>query len=396
METLGVISLFLASVMTVLTLRKVHSFLNFLFLIPLLFGYVVVLIAFVVWFWELSPLKLNDIRSSYVNSRNLSIAYTTSLIYFFGAYLVFRFKSCSDFDFKVLPASNLYFFIVLAFISSYLVNGTHLAIYGGYGTEGFKTDRWGGWPLIFIYSCAKILSSEGRDKLRFRVLLLLVLYWFLAGNRSEILLLSVVLLKFKSLKSAGFRITRSVLPLVIVAFIFDLLGRIRSTGLSMRMLGKVLTESSLVADGALSISTIGSSYYTLIASIGLTEKYGFLLGKSYLAYLVNSVPSFVPVPWPRIDDIAWYTEEAGTIGGSLFFAEAYMNYGLIGVLVFSLLFHLFWSRIWEKANVDSLSLTYVFLLLIYFQRYFLYGFVYFWKSIILLGFLFLMRQLVKR
>jgi len=387
---------FLYLILLIFCFKRFHNhkyFSNYIYDLPIIFGFALTSIGMLCYNLDISPINLNSTRQLYINSNSLNDAFITSLIFVFG--LIITLKKPQESNFY---QSGNYFHvlsIVVIFISSFIINGTELVLSGGYGTENFKTERWGGWALLFILSAANLISNINKYKIVKPILIFVSLYWFFAGNRSEILMLIVFLVFYKKMDKK-ISMLKIILPSTILLFLFDLLGRLRSAGITLQSIINNISNPTYIKEGTLSISTVGSSFYTLIATQAIAKENGFQYGKTYLAYLINSVPSFIPQAWDKVKDIAWFTEEAGTIGGSLLYSEAYLNFGNMGVLIFGSIFGYFWRIIWVKSNKSSLTNIFLISLIIYFQRYFLYGFVYLWKTILLFSSLHFLSFLIKK
>jgi hypothetical protein len=344
---------------------------------------------------NISPLTLTEARYYYFQDAYILESLLIASIFFsFSAKLVYHTYIRSDILKDVNPKFRYTLYILtitFCLITSLVINGADGTIVeGGYGV-GYKIERWGGWPLLFTISTAILVLLAIKMEKKFIVIVfflaLSVLYWLFAGNRSEILALFLIIIFLFTTRNSHFQLQITIQRLllfgslaVLIIIGFDYIGYARVHGLSSLN----YAFSPLSGNDRISISTIGSSAWTIIASVGVVDQKGHEFGATYLAYIANSIPSFIPVPWERISDIAYYTSDAGTIGGSFMPNEAYINFGIPGVILFSWIFFSIINLVLKQSRFSSLQSIFYLSLAIYSQRYLLYGFTYLWKLILIM------------
>lgn len=384
-------------------IRAKLNILTFLYFLLGSFSLIALIYLLLLIVYDLTPIFLNEIRVHYVDYRSIRVSINIIAI-FLSHVIIAISESMRDivilkntpFKLKVVYAA-----LILLILSTIITNLGGNIIDGGYGSESFKSSRWGGWPLIFIFSVSIIIYqvyiSKNNVWLKY-FLFLSVFYWLLKGNRSEILVLSIIFFlpsvlvgSQKSVKD--YFSLKNILVITTVLIIFNFVGLIRSEGISKKPASSISTN--IISGDRLNISTIGPSLFTLTSSIKIVSENGFEYGITYLAYPYNSLPSFLPIHIEKIPDIAHYTKEANTIGGSMILAEPYINFGLFGVNVFSLIFFSFFGMILRKTFKSRLYILLLISFIVYFQRYYFYGFVYIYKLLLLFFVLIFINEVLK-
>lgn len=258
--------------------------------------------------------------------------------------------------------------------------------------EGNQGSYWSGLPLIFVLLVTSWLLLQKKFGIAFLITLnSIILFWLLHGNRSEVLLLFVFgnylylskIKYFLNKKSLLFVFIAIIAPVTYVLFSFIGLER---EGLS--------AGGDVIRDGRLHIQTFGSSIYSGIVAVEAVNMDGFLFGKSYLELLLNSIPSFVPVPWERYQDVSEKYLEFEILGGFGLIGEAYINFGLFGPLIIGLFIVSILNIFLEKASSNWFYSFSLLSFILYSQRYFLYGTVYLSKILLFLIVMYITYRLI--
>lgn len=301
--------------------------------------------------------------------------------------------------------------------SSVLANQAGMILEGGYGGNSLSSDRgwFGGWPLVFVACSSAFFYLTGMSRrVDYVILYAIIAYWLAHGNRSEVLLqavLPVVIAAFRIRasrhilsRSATTRISglpkfKTALSVIGVGIILSALhgvGLIRTVG---TLSGAKLVQESMIEARGVAVSTIGPSAYTLVAAVGLASesKEGFLYGASYWNYLYRTFPSRLVDLGERQRDLAdVLISEAGAIGGAHFGAEAYLNGGVFGAVLFAALVAMLLDRLKSAAVSDGLAFVFLLSVVFYLPRFAWYGNIYMYKLILLFLGLFAARAMVRR
>lgn len=273
--------------------------------------------------------------------------------------------------------------ITLVIVSSFMSNQTGNIFSSNYGAEGFYkgNDSFGGWPILFCFSVAALLVLNGTSKLINYFIVVVVFFWLFHGNRSEILTLAVIpFLPFiyRDGSISKSRMLKFSFLFVGVALLFQFVGIYREVS----SIEEAISNSNRLSEQrSVSVSTIGPSAYSITSSIGLlesggVEKQNFNL---YFNLLSKAVPSALN-PFETQPDFSEYLiANADAIGGANNIGEAYVSFGIYGVVIFSV-FLAGMFNFFSKGSIYSFSnKVFIISIFIYMPRIVLYGNIYLLK-----------------
>ena len=348
------------------------------------------LILLVVHAFVLSPVSETVIRSSVLKESNISILLFCSALFLYILTSILK----VNYPHRELCFKDHFFvrkvIFVLIVVVSFSINSGGTIFTNVY--EGNQGSYWSGLPLIFVLLVTSWLLLQKKFGIAFLITLnSIILFWLLHGNRSEVLLLFVFgnylylskIKYFLNKKSLLFVFIAIIAPVTYVLFSFIGLER---EGLS--------AGGDVIRDGRLHIQTFGSSIYSGIVAVEAVNMDGFLFGKSYLELLLNSIPSFVPVPWERYQDVSEKYLEFEILGGFGLIGEAYINFGLFGPLIIGLFIVSILNIFLEKASSNWFYSFSLLSFILYSQRYFLYGTVYLSKILLFLIVMYITYRLI--
>jgi len=366
---------------------------SLLILVIIQFG--VVFALFLSYFYDVAPMGMSKVRIYYYTESSVRTALFVALQQLFMVSIFLNYKSNYLFRNSVRPVNDVFVFFSLLglLLSSYFANRSGTIITGGYGAD-FKEVMWGGWSLLYVL-CASVLLYQSLLYKRISIISVLslsVLYWLLHANRGEVFVLAFLLglILLLPLKGKVLSVSKAIFYFfVLVTFylFFEVVGDARSVGIS-----EYDFAFGFVEGGVLSISTIGSAAWSLISSINIADASGYMYGSTFLNYFTRVLPSFIPVPWEVSVDIAKYTSEAYTRGGSGFAGEAYINFGVFGPSAIAYIFVYFLRYLLSKGSSSPIYACFFLVIVLYSPRLIFYGYIYLVKALFLfLGILLLSR-----
>jgi oligosaccharide repeat unit polymerase len=344
--------------------------------LPFIISLIQLLSVLIVYLTDLPPLTLSIGREVLFEPKNVVITlFCTSIQTLFMSLLLDakKFYQLRMIKFNVL---NSIILLIISFILADRSNDTSFFITGSYAVAT-RVDAWGGWVAIYVIVSSALLlqlpvTTNWLRKIIIISLIIQILYFLAHGNRSEVLIQLLLLLSywfggrnifFKRTTLSSF----GIIGIFLLIILFYVIGEVRD-----------YSEVGIFDfnRGYLYLSTLSGSMWSQIAVTGLYSHWGTSFGTTYISYLINIIPSFIPTPWERGAEVAQYLFDGEVTGGMGFWGEAYLNFGIIGVVVYSFLFVLF-NRYLLKRSVNS-YLTSLFLLslLLYLPRIYLYDFVY--------------------
>lgn len=358
-------------------------------------------LIFVVFVFDVSPLMLTSVRLTIlkVEHKELVLFMSSQFLFIMTSLLYFPVK------YKAKPpaginskALSLFLYIVM-WVLTFFINSQGVIFDGGY--SGNQAVYWSGLPALFIvFSAAWLLNQKRFDLMFFIMLNSVVLWWLLSGNRSEVLIL-LVYGNFLYLNSYR-KISRNpklmsfiyIFILLAVFVIFSFIGEMRVVGagaLSDFNLSGLF--GGLLSDGRINVQTFGASIYSAIVSIYYVDINGIVWGESFIGQFKNTIPSFVPVPWERYEEVSNRMIIYQIIGGLGVLGESYLNFGLVGPVIFASIFSLLLKRLVRLSSCSFLSAWLFLSLVLYSPRFILYGYVYMHKLFVLFFILFFIKHI---
>jgi hypothetical protein len=360
-----------------------------------------VMLAALVYYFDLSPLKISDARAYILSGDVKSITLLISSQFLFLLTTIRISNSNVEF---IKIDRRLWRGVALsvAIIATLQINPTMSVLGGGY--SGNTAEYWSGLPLVFILSIsAWILLQRSYAMTYALVLNVLIAIWLLNGNRSEIFMLFVygnylvISKSFVNSNPSVFKVIAATLIIFLAYILFSFIGVMRVVGINVFQAFELVSlVDGIVQDGRLNFQTFGSSIYSVIASVSYVEVNGLVYGETFIGQFKNVIPSFLPVPWDRYQDITSQFQEFQILGGLGLIGEGYVNFGLIGP---ALVAAVYVSLIKQAISRSCNSFLWSWLLLsvvLYSPRFFLYGFVYFFKLLTFFGAVFLVYSFVRR
>lgn len=382
---------FIASSSTLSILRSI----NILIVYSPLFAIVLV------YFFSIEPIGIVGNRLFYFTPKNIEIALIIILQQgvTLGSFAYYNLNHTR----RVTQSSwNDYKFVVWSIVHitvAFLCNQSGTIISGGYGSDHFKAEgTWGGWALVFILTSSLgflQIFKKGNKKIIWTMIFSISIF-LISGNRGEVLIHCLIICYLIARDRRDFfsgenkfnilQVLKIAVLATLVFLAFEFIGMLRVTGIE---------DSKNRGEMSLMVGTLGSYSYSVISMIGIANDIGLKYGVTFLSYFQNSIPSFIPVPWERADDISKITDIATTRGGSGFAGEAYLNFGIFGPSLIACLYLLFLIRLYKRSFSSDLSLYFFIAFTLYLPRLTYYGYVYTYKLILVYLVVHLMMKVIK-
>lgn len=380
-----------------------HSTLSILRAINILIVYSPLFAISLVYFFSFSPIGIVGNRVAYFIEINIEKAFIVILEQgvVFGTFAYYKLQARTMTENKSKWKNGyLMLWFCVHIISAFLSNQGGNIVEGGYGGDSFQVEgAWGGWALVFVLtsSIGFVQYFKQKNKIVLYILLGSVFIFLISGNRGEVLIHCFIFCYIFVQRRNAFFVgserfqVKQILPAIALASIvfvsFEFIGNLRVTGIS---------NADNRGEMSLMVGTLGSYTYSVISMIGIADDIGVKYGETFTAYLINSVPSFIPVPWERVQDISNLTAKATTRGGSGFAGEAYLNFGIFGPSLIALIYLLFMISVYRKATTSNFYFCFYVALTLYLPRFVYYGYVYPYKLLILFVFIGLFLKLLPK
>jgi hypothetical protein len=373
---------------------RIKNEISILFGLLLLMLVIWLTVLLLIYLLHLNPLSVTQVRSYILlNTESVSrlIFATSQFLYILTSILrVNQFNGSLRNKDNWIIRCILYIIII---IISFIINSGNIITENVY--TGNVTTYWSGLPLVFILTTSSWILFQKKFDINYLFMLnVIVLIWLLHGNRSEILLLFIFgnYLYFSTIqyfKSNKYLLFFTLFIAGSIAFIlFTYIGMIRSGHSEI---------STMINGDRLNIQTFGSSVYSAIVAVNIADLKGLLYGETYIGLFLNIIPSFIPTPWERYSDIATkYLDEYQMLGGFGIIGDSYINFGYFGPIIISFIFtYILYFLI--KNIGRSWYYSFAFLsLILYSQRYILYGTTYLFKILTVLFIIYIIIQLLPR
>lgn len=194
----------------------------------------------------------------------------------------------------------------------------------------------------------------------------LVYALFIRGSRQDVLtpLLGMVVC-YSLVKGQPYKITlKSSFIILLVYIVFEIWGFARqvmaSTGIDLTYFIDIVISHSTDSSDAIQFGTVSPIATTFSNMIWLIEggTLDMAWGKSYWEFILRTPPAFIYPDRPT--DYAWIFQEYNLLAGGGFFelAEAYMNLGLVGALLFPTIISFLLSKSFFNALQKQTVLSY--------------------------------------
>lgn len=270
----------------------------------------------------------------------------------------------------------IYFEILILFFSFMVNKDSSIILFEAYKGDSYVDGQsFGGWSVFFIFTFSYYVyrtNLASRRNIYFSYLI--ILFWFLFGNRGEIFPIVFFILYISLQKTKGFKFTNFTKYIYgfLLVLTFLAIGSLRSNG----------SYSGSLIITLLSDFTGGPIGYSFMSILYHTENYGFLNGATFLDYLFRTLPSFISPERPG-DVSMFLVENYSTGGGNLLIGEPYINFGILGVFIFLHLFLSFIIWVEKKAN-KFIEFNFIYIIFIFLgTRTVLYGFITMYKLAII-------------
>lgn len=283
-------------------------------------------------------------------------------------------------DYKV---AKIIFFILMPLMIYNDFDRVILTQMYSYSEAVYMTTFLGRFEICFIISGLFILTDKKKlSKFVFYYLFIrAVLLMTLTGSRIGMILEIILILYVYTINTKVS--TKKVFGLSIIAYAgLVLIGFVKANrGTFNVSLHEFITNGGILAS---QLSEFGSTMETLILAVTYDSIVGSINGLTYLAAILTIFPMSTSV-FPFIvkyrvahDFLNPYAPSVGTLGGS-FFAEQYINFGDLGMLlsvIFGILFAKLQNAISSENNVfkSLLSISVFYGILIY-SRANMYDFI---------------------
>ncbi len=243
------------------------------------------------------------------------------------------------------------------------------------------------WPGFYPRPLLILVATDENSTQRRRTLLLtliVILLELITGDRTVPVLLILLLLASDHILGAKVNKPKALLAIITTIIIVTSVDALRTMPVnqwdSQFIIQSISTESfgSNRNNQSLPVtllSNISNSYQTLAGTITLVPTYeSYRFGLDYLRPLRNAIPFLPSISFfdiPGLKPTVWITDRlsGGWVGlGYLQVAEAYLNFGVVGVLALYALLGWGLSRLWhsliKSVTINRQKLAYVLILML--------------------------------
>lgn len=276
---------------------------------------------------------------------------------------------------RLFESRGMFFIFCLSFVICALLaesGGTVLnQSYSALKNEGSSSSLASGlfavfWVLAFL---AFQRSSRTRVKVFFICTVIAVIWLLLHSKRAPVAGISFILLTYYG--TVGKLTIRNLSIIFLLIVVLFLLGELRGTALLDYSLTSAISEVVGFDRDAVQLPGNGAGIYlSFLGSLYLTQDViDFLYGSSYMRYVIGIIPDFVLSPFGiegyRGFGHEIYAQHLPYVGGMHATSHAWVNFGLVGVVIQGLVFGYILSYILLAIENDiERQLPYAYLLII--------------------------------
>lgn len=199
-----------------------------------------------------------------------------------------------------------------------------------------------GWNhVVMILLAFSIPKLKESNFIKFAFLFVIV--WFF-GHYERVDCLGIIcLLTIIFLSNVKLNFKKIFITVITFIFLFFLLNVIES----VRM-GNSINLSNIFTK-VLVQSTASDVGYTFDRAIDYTKKNDLLYGSTYLKYIKETVPMLEY----KNSSINILNDEYYTVGGEFILNEPYMNFGILGIIVFSIIEFIYMYYLFKSKHIYS-------------------------------------------
>jgi len=201
-------------------------------------------------------------------------------------------------------------------------------------------SAWNHFAMVCLIFCIPKLKESKFVKFSFAF----TIFWFLSHfERVDVLGLILLLMIIYLVNVDKEKQKQKVLYIGILC-VFLFLGM---TAISKIRVNLEIHLSSIVKD-VLVHNTVSDVAYTFNAAIHYNDIYGNLNGKTYKSYLIEAIPLLDSDL--KVEKII--QQNYATVGGNYLLGEPYMNFGILGILLFKIIeLFIFYTMVTKKSNI---------------------------------------------
>ena len=178
--------------------------------------------------------------------------------------------------------------------------------------------------------------------------------------------------------------------------VFSFVGYFRVYGLlAFDEFGFLRLFAYMIDGDRLQVQTFGAAIYSAMVAVHHAADSGLLYGETILGQIINTLPSMIPVPWTRYVDVTEGLRDYQLIGGLGFVGEGFLNFGVIGPALMAYGLATIFLQLKYRVCTSFLASWFLLSLVLYGQRFILYGFVYFYNTLSFFLVLYVCREILK-
>lgn len=357
------------------------------------------LLAFTVYLFRLNPIQWTPTRGGVVDDEAALMVVFGAAQFLFILSAILRSRSRVDGfnnrDRRVFRIAAL----LIVIVASILINPGRDFFSGEY--QGQVASYPGFMPAIFVISLSAWILLQRKYGIGYFIILnTIVGWWLINGNRSEVLIGFVfgnyLFLKNLVPNDRRFRALIYTCGGVMTFAVFSFVGYFRVYGLlAFDEFGFLRLFAYMIDGDRLQVQTFGAAIYSAMVAVHHAADSGLLYGETILGQIINTLPSMIPVPWTRYVDVTEGLRDYQLIGGLGFVGEGFLNFGVIGPALMAYGLATIFLQLKYRVCTSFLASWFLLSLVLYGQRFILYGFVYFYNTLSFFLVLYVCREILK-
>lgn len=275
-------------------------------------------------------------------------------------------------------------FFIFITIMSLIISMPHIPFYNAsMSNRQAVLIQGGAWNYVGLCAFAFLMATNKNKKIINFIFIFLVVWNIGNYNRADVLSLVIIyVIRLIKLNKISKHKQIKYFSMIFLLFLFSLfVGNYRvSNSMNNNIFIAFINSIGKTINDILNQPTAADIIHIYNVSIDYTQNLGFLHGSTYAFYLYSIVPFLGKV----YSNMYLFTNVLNSyyfnLGGGFFLAEPYLNFGILGTILYGIVFNIIMYFILKKNNL----INYVYYICIWIVAFRLqwYGLIYLERSFI--------------
>ena len=256
-----------------------------------------------------------------------------------------------------IPKTEMYFFILIV-LMSLIISMPHIPfLHASLENRQNVLLQGGAWNYVGLCAFAFLTAKHGKKhKVIFYVFIIMVVWNIGNYNRVDVMSLIIFyLIRYITLNKISKRKTIKYFAMLFLLFLFSIfVGEYRvSTSINANIFISFINSIGKTVSNIFNQSTAADIIHVYNTGIDYTKNLGLLYGDTYSFYLYSLVPFLGKYYANSHLFTNVLLKYYFNLGGGFFLTEPYLNFGILGVIFYAIMFNVLLYIILRKNNLPN-------------------------------------------